>query len=78
MDCSPPGSSVRGILQARILEWPEHSLLLGFFPTQGWNLGLPHCRWILYPLSHQASSDQQGGVVHSIHSGGGGQPNGGL
>ena len=22
MDCSPPGSSVHGILQARILEWP--------------------------------------------------------
>ena len=21
MDCSPPGSSVRGLLQARILEW---------------------------------------------------------
>ena len=21
MDCSPPGSSVRGILQARILKW---------------------------------------------------------
>ena len=21
MDCSPPGSSVQGILQARILEW---------------------------------------------------------
>ena len=21
IDCSPPGSSVRGILQARILEW---------------------------------------------------------
>jgi len=21
MDCSPPGSSVHGILQARILEW---------------------------------------------------------
>ena len=21
VDCSPPGSSVRGILQARILEW---------------------------------------------------------
>ena len=21
MDCSPPGSSVRGILQARVLEW---------------------------------------------------------
>ena len=23
------------------------SLLQGSFPTQGWNLGLPHCRWIL-------------------------------
>ena len=23
MDCSPPGSSVHGILQARILEWPS-------------------------------------------------------
>ena len=21
MDCSPPGSSIRGILQARVLEW---------------------------------------------------------
>ena len=26
------------------------SLLQGFFPTQGSNLGLPHCRWILYHL----------------------------
>ena len=24
------------------------SLLQGIFPTQGWNLGLPHCRQILY------------------------------
>ena len=23
------------------------SLLQGIFPTQGWNPGLPHCRWIL-------------------------------
>ena len=27
------------------------SLLQGIFPTQGWNPGLQHCRWILYPLS---------------------------
>ena len=27
MDCSPPASSVHGILQARILEWVCHSLL---------------------------------------------------
>ena len=25
IDCSPPGSSVRGILQARILEWVSSS-----------------------------------------------------
>ena len=31
------------------------SLLLGIFPTQGSNPGLPHCRWILYELSHQGS-----------------------
>ena len=27
----------------------------GIFPTQGLNSGLPHCRQILYPLSHQGS-----------------------
>ena len=30
-----------------------HSLLQGIFLTQGLNLGLPHCRQILYHLSHQ-------------------------
>ena len=30
-----------------------HALLQGFFPTQGLNPGLRHCRWILYHLSHQ-------------------------
>ena len=40
MDCSLPGSSVHGILQARILEWVYHALLQGIFPTQGPNLRL--------------------------------------
>ena len=31
------------------------SLLQGIFPTQGLNLGLLHCRWILYQLSHKGS-----------------------
>ena len=31
------------------------SLLQGIFPTQGSNLGLPHCRRILYQLSHQGN-----------------------
>ena len=33
----------------------SHSLL-GIFPTQGSNLGLLHCRWALYHLSHQESN----------------------
>ena len=32
-----------------------HFLLQGIFPTQGSNLGLPHCRQRLYYLSHQGS-----------------------
>ena len=31
------------------------SLLQGIFPTQGANPGLPHCRQILYQLSHKGS-----------------------
>ena len=31
------------------------SLLQGIFPTQGSNPGPPHCRWILYQLSHQVN-----------------------
>ena len=51
MDCGPPGSSVHGILQARILEWDSHALLQGIFLTQGSNpclLWLLHWRQILY------------------------------
>ena len=32
-----------------------HSLLQGTFPTQGLNPGLPHCRQLLYYLSHWGS-----------------------
>ena len=39
MDCSPPGSSVHGISQARILEWVCHFLLQGIFLTDGLNRG---------------------------------------
>ena len=45
MDCSLPGSSVHGILQARMLEWIAISS--SFLLTQGSNshlLHLPHCR----------------------------------
>ena len=53
IDYSPPGSSVHDILQARTLEWIVMSSSRGIFPTQGLNVGLPHCRQILYHLSHR-------------------------
>ena len=31
-------------------------LLQGIFPSQGWNQGLLHCRWILYQLNHKGST----------------------
>ena len=50
-DCSLPGSTVHGILQARILEWVAMLFSRGIFPTQDSNPSLPHCRQI--HLSHQ-------------------------
>ena len=55
MDCSPPGSSVHGILLARILECGTISFFQGTFLAQGlklYLLHLLHCRLILYHLSH--------------------------
>ena len=46
--CSPPGSSVHGIFQARILEWVAMPCSSGIFPTQGSNPHLLHGRRILY------------------------------
>ena len=50
MDYSPPGSSVHGILQARILEWGASPFSRGSSLPKGLNLGLLHCRQILYHL----------------------------
>ena len=40
MDCSRPGLSAYGILQARILEWVAMPSSQGILLTQGLNLGL--------------------------------------
>ena len=40
------------------------SLLQGIFPTQGSNPGLPHCRRILFQLSHKITAD--GDCSHEI------------
>ena len=55
MDCSPPGSSVHGHSPGKNKRMNCHALFLGVIQTQGWNPGLPHCRWILYYLNHQGS-----------------------
>ena len=54
--CQAPLSM--GFLQSRILDWVCHALLQGIFPIQGLNPGLPHCRRILYHLSHQGSPSE--------------------
>ena len=41
-----PGQNTR-VGSLSIFQW--------IFPTQGLNPGLPHCRWILYQLSHKGS-----------------------
>ena len=55
MDCSPPGSSVHGILQARILGWVAISFPRGSSQPQGSNPCLPHWQADALPLSHQGS-----------------------
>ena len=55
MDCSPPGSSVHGISLGKNTGVGCSALLQKIFQTQGLNLGLPHCRQILYHLNHKGS-----------------------
>ena len=52
------GSSVHGLLQARILEWVAIPFSRGIFPTKGSNPGLLHCRQILYHVNHQKPLNQ--------------------
>ena len=58
MDCSPPGSSVCGIFQARILEWIAISFSRDL-PDTGIKLAspvAPHWQADSLPLSHLGSS----------------------
>ena len=58
VDCSPPGSSVHGISQARALEWVAAGvsfLLQGIFPTQELNPRLLHWQADCLPPNHRRS-----------------------
>ena len=61
MDC--------GIFQATVLEWVAFSFSQGIFPTQGLNPSLPHCRRILYQLSHKESPRILEWVTYPFSSG---------
>ena len=52
---SLPDHRIHGVLQARTLGWVALPFPRGIFPTQGSNPGLPHCRQILYQMSHKRS-----------------------
>ena len=61
MDCSHPGSSVHGILQARILEWVAMPFSRGSSQPRD-QTHVSHvsciCRWVLYHW-HQLGSPSQ-------------------
>ena len=59
MDCSPPGSSVHGILQARILEWGAISFSRGSSQPRESKPGLLPCRHVLYWLNYKQSPSHQ-------------------
>ena len=52
VDYSPPGSSVHGIFEARIMEWIAISFSRGLFSTQGSNLHLLHWQADSLPVCH--------------------------
>ena len=58
-DCGPPGSSVRGILQARTVEWVAISFSREIVLTQGLNPSFPYYRQILYHLRSLGQKDPQ-------------------
>ena len=56
LDCSPPGSSVHGTLQARILEWVATTSSRGSFqPRDQTPPAGPTLQADFLPLSHQGS-----------------------
>ena len=57
MDCCQSGSSVHGDSPDKNTWAGCHALLQGIFPSQGSNPGLPHCRQVLYHLSHQKAQE---------------------
>ena len=60
MGCSPPGSSVHGMFQARTLEWVAISFCGGFCWPRDWTHVSCIGKWILY---HWATWETQGNIA---------------
>ena len=71
MDCSPPGLSVHGIFQARMLEWIAFSFSMG--SSQPRNQTQASCidRLVLYQLSCKGSPASGRGSVNFLRQRGG-------
>ena len=55
MECSPPGSFIHGVFQAKNTRLGYPFFLQGIIPTLGWNPHLLHCQVDSLLLSHQES-----------------------
>ena len=55
MDCSPPGFSVHGISQARILEWDVISFSKG--PSQAWDWTKSLAQLVIYCIAGRSFTD---------------------
>ena len=69
MDYRQPGSSVHGDSPGKNTEGGCHAILQGIVPTSGSNPGFPHCRQILYQLSHKWSPRILEGVAYPFSRG---------
>ena len=66
MDCSLPGSSVHGIRQARMLEWPSTPFSKEFFQPRDWTWGPSILNIHVYIHTHgNIRSDQIRSVAQS-------------
>ena len=71
MDCSSPGASVHGILQARILEWVAISFSRGSsWPRVQTYISYVSCigRWVLYHLSHRETPNNSRDILNRVKS----------
>ena len=69
VDCSPPSSSVQGVLQARILEWVAMPSSRGSSWSRDWiQVCYISCtgRWSLYCLCHLGKPEQS--AISSVQS----------